>query len=147
MANQVILKKSSVAARVPVAGDLAFGELALNYQDGLLFYKKADSTIGSIGSIGSGSSGSSAAISNVTRNYTGTGSLATFTVTTGVSVDSVIVTENGLVQTPTTDYTVSGSTLTFVTAPAVGINIQIRELGSTGSLDNIIINSFLLMGA
>lgn len=46
---QVILKKSSVAARVPVAGDLVYGELAINYQDGLLYYKKADNTIGSIG--------------------------------------------------------------------------------------------------
>jgi hypothetical protein len=50
MASQVILKKSSVAARVPVVGDLAFGELALNYQDGLLYYKKADgTTISTIG--------------------------------------------------------------------------------------------------
>ena len=51
---QVILKKSSVAARVPVAGDLAFGELALNYTDGLLYFKKADgTTIGNIGAVSS----------------------------------------------------------------------------------------------
>jgi len=51
MATQVILKKSSIAARVPVVGDLAFGELALNYADGLLYYKKSDgTTIGTIGS-------------------------------------------------------------------------------------------------
>ena len=48
MANQVILKKSSVAARVPVAGDLAYGELALNYADGVLYFKKPDNTISSI---------------------------------------------------------------------------------------------------
>ena len=53
MASQVILKKSSVAARVPVVGDLAFGELALNYADGLLYYKKADgTTISAIGGAG-----------------------------------------------------------------------------------------------
>jgi phosphotransferase system HPr-like phosphotransfer protein len=52
---QVILKKSSVAARVPVAGDLEFGELALNYADGLLYYKKSDGT--TIASIGGGSGG------------------------------------------------------------------------------------------
>ena len=51
MASQVILKKSSVAARVPVVGDLAYGELALNYADGLLYYKKSDgTTIATIGS-------------------------------------------------------------------------------------------------
>ena len=41
----IILKKSSVAARVPVAGDLAYGELALNYADGKLYYKTASNTI------------------------------------------------------------------------------------------------------
>ena len=52
MASQVILKKSSVAARVPVVEDLAFGELALNYADGLLYYKKSDgTTIASIGGL------------------------------------------------------------------------------------------------
>ena len=31
---KIILKKSNVASKVPVAGDLDFGELALNYTDG-----------------------------------------------------------------------------------------------------------------
>ena len=64
----------------------------------------------------------------VTRSYTGDGTTTTFTVTSGVTVSSVIVTENGLVQTPTTDYTISGTTLTFNGAPANGIVINIREL-------------------
>ena len=64
----------------------------------------------------------------VTRTYTGTGAQTTFTVTYGTTVSSVLVTENGLLQTPTTDYTISGSTLTFVTAPGNGVTIQIREL-------------------
>lgn len=45
MANQIILKKSSVAAKAPVAADLEYGELALNYSDGKLYYKKADNSI------------------------------------------------------------------------------------------------------
>ena len=44
MASIVQLKKSSVAAKVPLASDLAFGELALNYADGKLYYKKSDGT-------------------------------------------------------------------------------------------------------
>ena len=64
----------------------------------------------------------------VTRNYTGDNSDTTFTVTSGATVDSVIVTENGVVQKPTTDYSISGTTLTFATAPATGVAIQIREL-------------------
>lgn len=44
MASNIILKKSSVVSKVPVAGDLQFGELALNYADGKLYYKKSDGT-------------------------------------------------------------------------------------------------------
>jgi len=70
----------------------------------------------------------------VTRNYTANGSTVDYTVTAGVTADGVIVTENGVVQTPGTDYTVLGSTLTFVGAPDAGIAIGIREIpsGSVG---------------
>lgn len=64
----------------------------------------------------------------VTRSYTGNGVQTNFSVTSGCTVSSVIVTENGLVQTPTVDYTISGGTLTFNGAPANGIIINIREL-------------------
>ena len=73
-------------------------------------------------------------LSYTTRNYTGDGSDTTFTVTNGATVDSVIVTENGVVQKPTTDYTISGTTLTFQGgAPADGVAIQIRELPVSSS--------------
>lgn len=44
MANKVLLKKSSTAAKVPLTSDLDYGELALNYNDGKLHYKKSDGT-------------------------------------------------------------------------------------------------------
>jgi hypothetical protein len=47
MANRVLLKKSSVAGRVPQQGDLEYGELALNYSDGKLYYKSAGNVISS----------------------------------------------------------------------------------------------------
>ena len=73
-------------------------------------------------------------LSYTTRNYTGDGSDTTFTVTNGTTVDSVIVTENGVVQKPTTDYTISGTTLTFQGgAPDDGVAIQIRELPVSSS--------------
>ena len=63
-----------------------------------------------------------------TRTATGDGTTTDYTVTSGVTVDDVLVTENGVLQQPTTDYTVSGTTLTFGTAPASGVKIVIREL-------------------
>jgi len=44
-ANKVLLKKSSVVSKVPQTTDLAYGELALNYADGLLYYKSANNVI------------------------------------------------------------------------------------------------------
>jgi hypothetical protein len=45
MANRVKLKKSAVANKVPLTTDLEYGELALNYNDGKLFYKDSTNTI------------------------------------------------------------------------------------------------------
>lgn len=45
MANRIILKKSSVATKVPEPTDLEYGELALNYADGKLYYKSATNQI------------------------------------------------------------------------------------------------------
>jgi len=41
----IILKKSNVTNKVPVVGDLQFGELALNYTDGKLWYKNNSNVI------------------------------------------------------------------------------------------------------
>ena len=73
---------------------------------------------------------STAQPSFTTRNYTGNSVQTAFTVTDGVTATGVLVTLNGLLQTPTTDYTVSGSLLTFSLAPATSQAIQIRELGT-----------------
>ena len=92
--------------------------------DLLLIFDTSDSTIKKIQA-----SNIAATLSYVTRNYTGNGSTSTFTVTSGTSVDDVLVTENGVLQVPTTDYTISGTTLTFQGgAPDDGVAIQIREL-------------------
>jgi hypothetical protein len=45
-----------------------------------------------------------------------------------MTVNKVIVTENGVLQKPTADYSISGTTLTFTTAPQSGVSIVIREL-------------------
>ena len=50
MANKLILKRSSVAAKVPLAGDLEPGELAVNLTDQKLYSKKTDGTVILVGS-------------------------------------------------------------------------------------------------
>ena len=43
--SSILLKRSGDAGRVPLAANLQFGELALNYADNLLFAKKSDGTV------------------------------------------------------------------------------------------------------
>lgn len=45
MANIVKIKKSGTASAVPAANALEYGELAINYADGLLFYKDLSNSV------------------------------------------------------------------------------------------------------
>lgn len=45
MSNKLLLKKSSVAAKVPLTSDLDYGELALNYADGKIYFKNSSNVI------------------------------------------------------------------------------------------------------
>jgi len=115
MASQVILKKSSIAARVPLVGDLAFGELALNYQDGLLYYKKSDgATIGSFGA---------SSTSTYTRtSFTTTAGQTVFTLPYAVGYLAVYY--NGVLQ-PSTEYTATnGTSITLTTAALLNDTIE-----------------------
>lgn len=43
--NRIILKKSSVLNKAPLASDLEYGELAVNYRDGRIYYKDSANAI------------------------------------------------------------------------------------------------------
>lgn len=60
MANKVLLKKSSVVSKVPLTTDLDYGELALNYADGKLYFKNSSNVISSFST--AASSGTSVSI-------------------------------------------------------------------------------------
>lgn len=45
MTNTVLIKRSGTANAVPLSGNLALGELAINYTDGNLFYKNNLGTV------------------------------------------------------------------------------------------------------
>lgn len=87
MTSSIILKKSSVASRVPVVSDLAYGELALNYADGALYYKRSDNTIqnllASSGASLIGTTASSAPYTVALGQSAGTGSTGTSNIALG----------------------------------------------------------------
>lgn len=74
MSNKIILKKSAVPGKVPAADDLLFGELAINFRDGKIFYKNADGTVSEISGTGAPSEpseGSSIAVPRTRQMYFG----------------------------------------------------------------------------
>ena len=64
---------------------------------------------------------------------TGNGSTTAFTISSGRTVEDILVFVNGFQLTPTTDYTISGTTLTFQTAPANNAEITFRYLPLGGA--------------
>jgi hypothetical protein len=103
MASNIILKKSSVAAKVPVVGDLAFGELALNYTDGKLYYKKADGT--TIDSFNAGADVTTAGTQTLTNKTLTSPNISNPVITSG--------TANGVTYLNGSKVLTTGSALTF----------------------------------
>jgi len=102
MANTIILKKSSVAGKVPLSGDLTFGEVALNYADGKIYYKNTATNIDFVGNGGTFTNALS--ITNTTQSVsTTTGAL---TVAGGVGIGGQL--------------NVGGTTSTFASKVSIG---------------------------
>ena len=113
MTNTVLIKRSSTANAVPVAGNLVAGELAINFTDGNLFYKNAGNVVTVIasnqfssvtGNVTGGNiltGGVISAVGNITGNYfIGNGSQLTGVVTAAGSsivngTSNVVVAANG----------------------------------------------------
>jgi hypothetical protein len=90
MANKIILKKSSVVAKVPVPGDLEIGEIAVNLADAKLYTKNAGGTVIQLG--GGSGSGDVVGPSSATDN-----AVARFDSTTGKLIQNSVATidDNG----------------------------------------------------
>lgn len=138
MATIIKLKRGT---STPTTSDLAVGEVGIDTSAKKFYINDS----GTIKEIGGGTSGdSSSPLSGDVRGYTGDGSTAGFTVTSGATVENVLVFLNGVFQRPTTDYTVSSTTLTFGTAPVNGDVITIKELveGQNTFNDNPVVRAF-----
>lgn len=95
MANKIILKKSSVASKVPLATDLDIGEIAVNLADQKLYSKNASGTVILVG----------------TGTATGTVTSVGMTVPTGLTVSGFPVTTSGtLAVTLTAGYSIPTTT-------------------------------------
>jgi hypothetical protein len=123
MSNKFLLKKSSVAGRVPVPNDLEYGELALNYADGRLYYKTSSNGIASLG-------GSTNFTQIDRQSYTATAGQTTFTIQYGVPYVDVYI--NG-VHLSDEDYTAtSGSNIVLLEACVAGDQVDL--VGYSGGI-------------
>ena len=110
MANTIKLKKSSVPDKAPLAADLEYGELAINYNDGSLFFKTSTNAVSTLastqfvsvtGNVTGGNiltAGFVSATGNVTGNYIlGNGSQLTGLLTDRISNgnSNVVVVSSG----------------------------------------------------
>lgn len=134
MPNTILVKKSGTASAVPSA--LSYGELALNYADGKLFYKNAAGSIVSL----TANSGLNAKLDALTFN----GSTTTFNLTSGsvavtpANANCLLISLNGVIQEPGVSFTLSGSQITFSVAPAstdvfFGVHLTGGAVGGGGS--------------
>ncbi len=111
MANKIIIKKSSVAGKVPLSSDLEVGELAVNLADQALYSKNAAGTVIPIGGGGGDVAGPSSATDNAFARFDGTtGKLIQNGLITADDAGNVAnVNSLGFDTTPTTVPTTEGS--------------------------------------
>lgn len=125
MTNTVLLKRSSTANAVPQAGDLQAGELAINYNDGNLFYKNTSNAVTVI---------ASNKFLSVSGNVTGGNILTTGIVSAGGTVNfissgnislgnigNVHITGGSLGQVISTD---GSGNLSWITSPTSSITVD-----------------------
>lgn len=80
-----------------------------------------------------GPAGIGYAFNIATETFTGDGSTTAFTISSGYSLNNLLVVVNGILLKPTSDYTLTDTTLTFVTAPDNSSDIVVRELKGDGA--------------
>jgi hypothetical protein len=85
MSNKITIKRSSVAGKVPLPGDLEYGEFALNYTDGNLFFKDSSNNIATL---------ASTQFVNVTGNITGGNIYGNYLFGDGGFLSNVTVSSN-----------------------------------------------------
>ena len=136
MTNTIKLKRSSTPGSTPAAGSLDYGELALNYQDGNLFFKNAANSVTVIASTstlslsGNVTAGNVISLGIVSSTGTITANAVTYTNVAGT---------NGQV------LTTYGNGVTYFSTPA-SAGGSIYVYGRSGTIIVPISNGFLVIG-
>jgi hypothetical protein len=122
MTNTVLLKRSSTPSSAPAAASLSYGELAINYTDGNLFYKNASNVVTVI---------ASNQFSSVTGNITG-GNISTggqLTAAGNITGGNLITPGNVYIGAGNAGY-VYGNAY-FMTGISAGISVTKIENGNS----------------
>jgi hypothetical protein len=128
MANTLIIKRSSVVGKVPVAGDLQVGELAVNLADAKLYSKNAGGTVIQLG--GGGGSGDVVGPATATDN-----ALVRYDGTTGKLVQNSTATLNDTGNLDTASVKADYFDLdTAATAPASAVGRTFWDDGTGASV-------------
>jgi hypothetical protein len=135
MANSIKIKRSAVAAKVPLTTDLALGELAINTYDGKLYLKKDNGTesIITVNAGGGGSGdvvGPGSSTDNAITRYDGATGLLIQNSTATLD-DSGVVSVSGA--------NISG--LTASSAVATDGSYNLVSVANTGTGDNVLATS------
>jgi hypothetical protein len=67
----------------------------------------------------------------ITQSLVANGVDSTYYLNSVTNATAILVTQNGILQSPNIDYTVDGISITFTSAPPMGQEIDIRVIGST----------------
>jgi len=100
MTNTVLIKRSSSANAVPSSGNLLPGELAINYNDGNLFYKNTSNIITVI---------ASNQFTSVAGNVTGGNILTSGLISSGGNITAAGITSTGIINLANTSNVSLGS--------------------------------------
>lgn len=120
MANNILLKKSSVSSKVPTTSDLDYGELALNYADGALYYKTSANAIARLNPV------ESIGFANVavSGQSTVTADTATGTLTLAAGNGAITLTTNASTDTVTISHTDTSSVANLSSDNSAGVVLQ-----------------------
>jgi hypothetical protein len=148
MSNKIILKKSSVGAKLPLTTDLEYGEVALNYADGKLYFKNSSNNIAFLGASSATETLTNKSVSLGSNTLTGTVAQFNSALTDGdfATLAGAETLTNKTLTNPVISgtLTVSGSTGAngyILTSTGTGMQWQPQSANTLDGLSDVVITS------